>query len=514
MPGSATTSALAEAFMQRFAGLDCAYGTYDLTRPIIREDGKKTGTAITRRAAVTIELWERHLRGEGPGLGIIPIRADNTCVFGAIDIDMYAGFSHQALVAKLKRNNLPLIVCRSKSGGAHVYLFSKVPVPASKMKAKLSEVASFLGHGDCEIFPKQTHILVERGDAGQWLNACYFNGIRGMRYAVNIEGDALSPEQFLDYAGNCSVESSWFNEKIINSSEFVDGPPCLQALAQVGYATGTRNDGLLAIGVYLKKSRPDSWENDLAEFNFKYMQPPLTMPEVQGTAKSLKKKDYTYACTKQPICSHCDAALCRTRKYGVGGGTGAHFPVLGGLTKLTTKPPQFYWSVNDIRMELSTAELQDPRAFQRKCIEYLNLIPAIPSRPVWEAAVQHALDTVMIIDAPSDASPEGQFMDMLEKFCTQRAQAQDLNEIVLGKPYTENGTTYFRMTDLLAYLQIHKFVEFKAPKIASIFRDMKAVHDFKILKGRPTNFWGIKEFARQTEEFKIPEGVKGGQTPF
>lgn len=510
-----TIIALAESFMQRFAGLDSVYGTYDLSKTTIREDGKRSGekAGITKRAPVTVELWEKHLEGKGVGLGIVPIRSDNTAVFGAIDVDIYP-VTHQSIVAKLKRSNLPFVVCRTKSAGAHLYLFSKSPVPAASLVKKLNEVASFLGYGDCEKFPKQTQILVEQGDCGQWINMPYFGGIRGMRYAVDIDGNGLTPEQFLEYAEEMSVDPEWFDSPLVVSTEFNDGPPCLQALSQIGYPTGTRNDGLYNIGVYLKRSRPDDWENQLDDMNHKYMEPPLTMPEVQGTIKSLRKKDYTYGCTKQPICNHCNAALCRTRKFGVGSGTSGRFPMLGGLTKLNTKPPIWFWTVDGVRMELSTSDLQDPRCFQRRCMDYLNVMPQIPSRPVWEAAVQHAMDTTTIIEAPADASPEGQFWEMVEKFCTGRAQALTIEEIVLSKPFSDKGRTYFKIEALISFLTMHKFFEFKSVKIASMLKDAGADHHFKIMKGRGVNFWSIPEFARQSEGFDVPQGATQEDEPF
>jgi hypothetical protein len=507
-------TSLVGAFMRLFAGMDRAYGIYDLSKPIIREDGKRNGAAITKREPVTEELWNRHLSGKEPGIGIIPIMDGNDCWFGAIDIDVYAGLSHQSIVAKLARSKIPMVVCRTKSGGAHLYLFAKDQVTALVMRSKLSEIASFLGYGDCEIFPKQTQILSEQGDVGQWINMPYFGGMRGMRYAVDIEGNALSPEQFVDYAEEQQVDPAWFAEKIIAGNDFADGPPCLQALSQAGYPVGTRNDGLYNIAVYLRKSRPDSWENALEEYNHKFLEPPLTMPEVQGVAKSVKKKEYGYACSKQPICNHCNAALCRTRQFGVGGGAGGRFPLLGGLTKLATRPPLWYWSVDGVRMELTTSELQDPRAFQRRCMEYLNIVPGIPSRATWEAAVQHAMDTVTTVEAPADASPEGMFWDYVEKFCTSRAQAMSLDEIVLGKPYTGEGRTFFRMQDLLSYLNMHKFFDFRGPKIASLLNDAHAEHGFKNLKGRGVNFWSIPAFVTQTEGFGIPKEIQGEEAPF
>ena len=80
---------LAQRFMALFSGHTGAYGTYDI-------DGKNTGlkvqgTAVTKRAAVTEQLWDGHLSGT-KGIGIVPIREDNSCLFGAIDIDEYKNY--------------------------------------------------------------------------------------------------------------------------------------------------------------------------------------------------------------------------------------------------------------------------------------------------------------------------------------------------------------------------------------------------------------------------------------
>jgi hypothetical protein len=503
---------IADRFNNLFRGLESAYGTYDVNKQ--RDDGKLTGDPLTKREPVTLRLWEDHLAGvEKKGIGIVPIRANNTCYFGAIDVDKY-DVNLQEIAIKLRKNNLPLIVCRSKSGGAHLYCFAKVEISAALMQGKLREVAAYLGYGGCEIFPKQTMILVEKGDVGQWINMPYYGGVHGMRYAIDVENNALSMEQFLDVAEQLRVDESWFKQLLIVANDsYADGPPCLQVLAKLGYPDGTRNDGLYNVGVYLKKTHPDSWEVELSKHNHELMQPPLTPIEVQGVIKSLKKKEYSYACTKQPIVSHCNATLCRSRKYGVGGG-GGRFPSLGGLAKLNVKPPIWFWTVDGVRIELTTSEIQDPRAFQRRCMDALHQMPPVPKADVWQAAVQQAMDSVLVIDAPVDASPEGQFWEMIEKFCIGRSQALSLEEILRGKPFTQDNKTYFRLSDVLAYLNNNKFFEFKSHKIASLLKDAGAEHHVSNFKGRTVNYWSIPAFARQVDTFEVPDSVSEGAPPF
>ena len=202
-------------FMQLFDGHGSVYGVYNgITEE--RGDGKKIGTdRRTVRSAVTVDLYERHLAGKN-GLGICPIRADSTVRFGAIDIDVYAELSHATLAKVLTDNKLPLLVCRSKSGGAHIYCFASEPVPARLMVDRLKEIAATLGHGNAEIFPKQIAASDDAG--GNWINLPYFNGLLGTRYAVKADGDALEMEEFLDEAETLRQPLMWFEQPITENA--------------------------------------------------------------------------------------------------------------------------------------------------------------------------------------------------------------------------------------------------------------------------------------------------------
>jgi hypothetical protein len=94
-----------------FEGLKRAHGTY--REDHIGSTGKMGGKAITVHAEVTPQTYADHLSGK-TGLGIVPIRDDNHCMFGAIDIDIYNnGISHVALERQCKELKLPLVICRS-----------------------------------------------------------------------------------------------------------------------------------------------------------------------------------------------------------------------------------------------------------------------------------------------------------------------------------------------------------------------------------------------------------------
>lgn len=111
----------AKTFAGIFDGLKLAYGTYRIDRAA--PNGKQQGKAGVVKNPRTPETWEGHLSGKGDAIGIIPINEDNSCKWGCIDVDQYP-LDHKELIEKIRRMKLPMVVCRSKSGGAHCFLFT------------------------------------------------------------------------------------------------------------------------------------------------------------------------------------------------------------------------------------------------------------------------------------------------------------------------------------------------------------------------------------------------------
>lgn len=498
--------------MALFEGYPDAHGTYRVDSTGVSGE-KQTGKATTVRNPVTSKLWEYHLRGM-IGLGIIPINAESNVKFGAIDIDVYENFSHAELIQKIEKWKMPLIVCRTKSGGAHCYIFLKEFTAAKLVQSKLREMAGLLGYGTSEIFPKQVEILTERGDIGQWINMPYQNLNETTRFAYSADAKPMSISEFVDIATNMRVDmhtlAKWNTKEVIVEA-LPGGPPCLQILCSQGFPKGTRNNGLFNLGVYAMKSHKDSWESKLVELNQKHMDPPLDPTEVMGVIKALKKKEYNYMCDQAPIQQYCNAGKCRTCKFGVGNGMG--LPVMGTLTKLQTKPPIWFIDVDGgKRIELATDQLQDPRKFQLVCMDHLNMMPAIPKKADWDALVQKMMENVSVIEVSKDMSPEGQLIEVIERFCTGRAQAQRQDEILLGKPWTNNDRHYFRVSDIVAYLDRNRFKYDGTRWLCKTLQSIGGKHDFFNIKGKGVNVWSVPEFKTVDEKLQTPDQKQ--DTPF
>ena len=120
-----------------------------------------------------------------------------------------------------------------------------------------------------------------------------------------------------------------------------------------------------------------------------------------------------------------------------------------------------------------------------------------------------------IIDVAEDASTSGQFYDYLEEFCRHLQQAQDREEILLRRPWTdeENGVTYFRLKDLEAFLRKNKFFEYKSHKIAQRLRDKNGESVVLKIKGRAVRVWQIPAFESADVSLDTPQ-FNTQETPF
>jgi len=437
-------------FKKIFEGLKIAYGQYQKGER--SENGKQKGKAFIVRKNVSDDLWENHLKGEGAALGIIPITENNSCKWGCIDIDQY-NFDHFSLIQSIRKHNFPLIVCRSKSGGAHVFLFTEDFIPAATMQATLKKMAATLGYEGSEIFPKQTEILVDRGDTGNFLNLPYHNEMKGLRYAIKDDGNAATLEEFFElYDKYVQKELKEIKtEKIKIVEAFTDGPPCLNKLAKDGFGEGARNNALFNIAVYFKQASPDSWEDELVKANQKYMVPPLSNTEVQMLIKSVNRKGYDkYRCKDAPINSVCQSGLCRTKRFGVGFGE-EDIPQLGNLTKYASKPPQWFLNVGDSRIELKTEQLYSPALFALACLDQANLIVPIVKPKDWKQYYLKPLidNGLQEVEPLESLDPINQITSLLQDWTTKRQSARTMEDILNKLPYTDADRTftYFRMED-------------------------------------------------------------------
>ena len=494
--------------MSLFQGYQLAHGQYRVQTE--EADGKKSGRAITVAETPTKETFEAHLRGDFI-LGVIMLKEDNSCSFGAVDLDIRGEAklteSLEQLEEKIKQT--PLVLCRSKSGGCHLYLFVEPSIPAVDMVATLNQYAAWLGYGGAEIFPKQVNRANER-DRGNWINLPH-GGDDTERYAIH-NGKRLTLEGFLDLAEEKRTTHEALEQNKPNlTDQFSDGPPCLQHIMTQGFPEGGRNNSLFNVGVYFRKKEPDDWQEALMKFNYEHLNSPLPSGEVNALGKSVSKKEYAYTCKQAPICNFCERSKCLTRKYGVGRTGGGQEIQIDAITKYETEnrsSVRWYLDVAGERIEVTTQQLLDQRQLQKICVERLNKCPSTMPGQRWEQRINELLNVVEVIQDPDDASPQGQFDKVLDSFLTGKVQARHRDELMNAKPWhdPDEGKVFFRSEDLFIYLDARRFKYQSQHQIWSWLRNSGGDRKVFRIKSKLVKVWSMPapEFYDDDDALEIP----------
>lgn len=487
-----------EEFAQLFEGSDLAHGHSKLTGEIT-DKGKQEAKSWLDKGQPSKKDWEAHINGEMT-IGLSPINSKSMVKWGAIDVDSY-NLDLVELNTRIVESKLPVVLCRSKSGGPHIYLFCSEWVPAPNMISVLETIASHLGFGTSEIFPKQASITHSDTvtDWGNWINLPYFDGDQSLRYALDEKNEALQTvADFIQYAKNKSVPKKEINSfKIEEKDElFAEGPPCLNRIWE-SETQDFRNISLANAAVYLKLAFPETWKEQLDIYNRK-LKEPLGSSEVETLKQSYEKKEYRYQCDKEPLCRFCNASLCRKRRFGVGG-KGA-LPVHRSLTKINTIPPIWCLDVqtNDggtRRITMETDDLQNPARYQKRCMDTLDEVPPLLKKDDWDRVLRTLFRHVNYVDVPYEMSPEGQFVEILTDFLQDSVSNEcdrTIEDLIRGLPYQDTQGYYFRMKDLMKHLKAQQFTELKRNQINAVIKEkLKAWKEFKHLCNRGVNYWII-----------------------
>jgi len=483
-------------FKEIFSGLETSYGITTMTGEI-RDDGKNEAESKVVHKPVTDELWKKHLDGLFPALGIMPIRADNKCKWGCIDIDVY-DLNHKELIDKIKQKNLPLIVFKSKSGGAHVFLFCKEYVAASLVRQKLKAMAALIGHSNRELYPKQDYVRADKGQVGSWLNVPYHGGDKSVRCALDDNAIPLSLEKFFRVYDNISLtEKDLIHSKIIPTKEddndlLKGAPPCLITLLSDGVPKGKRNDTMFNVGVYLRKRFPKEWKGKMNVYNQQFMKPPLDDKEIEDATESLNKKEYRYKCKQEPILSFCESKICVKREFGVGDNVPP--PEITRIEKFPSDPPIYIVTIDGKQVEVDKTTLHDFEKFSIEAMDQLHQVLLPMGKIVWRKILNKIMgnkDTYEVLPAPETTKIDYQFKELLADFIN-KAPGKEMKDVKINKPFTEDGYTYFKNQALQQYLGRHKHFTLAKNKTQKMLQDVfKAVLHQPKIDGKTVRVWKI-----------------------
>ncbi len=489
-------------FKSIFNGLDRAYGQYKSEGP--KTNGKIGGKAFIIKEPVTDKLWTDHIGGKDPSLGIIPIRDDSTCSWGCIDVDTYP-LDHKKLIKKIRDLKLPLVMCRSKSGGAHVFIFLKEPVQARLVRDKLAEWSAEIGYANCEIFPKQIEIKADRGDTGNFLNLPYHDGDSTNRHAFNDDGSgSLLDEFFSLYDTHAVDQKTLLSIKVKRKKEIKeleDGPPCLSTLMSQGIPEGGRDNTLYQYAVYAKKKWPDEWQTKIDQFNHESMDPPLDFRQVQKTILQHDKKDYQYKCKDQPMEGVCKKQPCRGKKYGVGNFFESQ---LSDLIKYESDDSIFYLNVDGHHIRLTNEEFYYQHKFRLACQNQITDTPTMMSSRNWDDLKRSLQQNVTTHIMPKEIRKEGRFEALLHQFLDDQGAALVIDEVNMGKAFFEKGKAFFKMDALQTFLEKKRFKDFSTTRMTAAIRQMHGDHVRRPVNGKTTFMWWIPYTQKEEKSFAVP----------
>ena len=510
-------------FINIFSGLRRRYGYCNVQNAKIHPaTGKKYfekkdyGWSKLDWGPLKDEHYIEHLEGKR-SIGIQPCDDNDEAVFGAIDIDPrnYSTFSPQKYLETIENKNLPLIPVRSKSGGLHLYLFTKEKVKASEIREFLEDMLFILGlPPSTEVYPKQTTLKSEGADGnksvGSFINIPYFG--KKERVAMFTNGEDMDFDMFMKVVKLNSkskkelyeIKTGKISDALLGQSdEFKDGPPCLSVICgqlekgnysdpEDGGAHNKLPDGrdefLYNIMVWAKKRFPDSWEKivkDKAE--------ELLVYDVSWDTKKIdskiilwKKETANYKCHGKPVSSFCNKNVCLTRKYGIGSQVLADWPEIVGITKWEYRPEPAF----ELDIKMPSGKLKKVFA---KNIEYLveqkrikallaahvGILPPTMKNTAFTQMINGLLSTAQSEYPEKETQPIGILFNEIKAWING-PQAESFAAFKNGSVLIENGKAFFTFSHFYEELKRNHGWSIKSDKtLEDIKRNFRALYKQK-----------------------------------
>ena len=154
-------------------------------------------------------------------------------------------------------------------------------------------------------------------------------------------------------------------------------------------------------------------------------------------------------------------------------------------------------------------------------MEQLKVMPPKLKDSDWEITVNSLMEKCNEIQVPEELTYKGQFISILESYCTGRVQAQTFEEVMLGKPYTEveEAKTYFRLDSLMEFMRQKKFDSYTRAQVQERLKEINneessTVKKFKTSSGKwkSVRVWWIPEIVSEVEINEIP--IEKEEVPF
>ena len=465
-----------EEFKKAFTGLERNFGFCNINNGYKDPDtGKikfKNGDYGWSGKPITDSDYQQHLDGT-KSIGIQPCNDDGLARFGAIDIDpkIYKNLDVKYYLDIIQEKELPLIPTRSKSGGLHLYLFTKELVKAKIIKDFLEEVLFlFKLPINTEIFPKQTKLGSNTdGDKinGNFINLPYFN--KNDRVALSPNGEEMSFELFLNCIELNKVTSDKLKElssSIIQkelkggAEEFKDGPPCLEILSKNKMKDG-RDRFLYNYMVFAKKKYSDNWRDKVLQAGRNYFEFNSTWTDdhIKMKIKTWDKETKGHTCSDELLAPVCVKSECVKRKFGIISDKKINWPLMTNLQKIDFKPdPEYYFTVENKKGESvpvhakDVNKIKDQKELRGLIMAQVDVLPPPIKAMEFYEMINALLDTVDTVQPAPGTRP----MEILKKLLKEHIngpQATTYNSFLSGNVLKDKEYAYFVYDDFYNFLK-------------------------------------------------------------
>jgi len=526
-----------DKFINIFEGLSSAYGQFrkDNNRLSVKVEGK----SFIEKKPVTKELWQNHLNGIGSNLGVFPLTREGTCKWGAIDIDVN-NFDYEDLLNRIRKQKLPLIMFRSKSGRAHVYMFMKDFTPAQEVQTVMKKFAGKLGLADKldRVYPMQTSL--GKNDFGSWLNMPYYNQEETSTCAYKDNFDGATIEEFFEMYDKY-VQTDLSQHLVEEVKQNIKKPkektledfllPCTKNCLKLNnnkIPDENRNDYLLhmytwsmrAVEKGVKKipeySKMDA-ETLLKYFNQEYMVKPVEEKEIQNTIFKSKDKEYKYLCKKPTITKYCDSSACTRHLCGITPLDAEKLvkatQALGKITRYLSEPPIFFESVDvknengsgykRIRVEMQGEDIMNKQKWLNKLANqgYFPHISLHEQKSSDFLVMQYErLENCLNEAADEEASEDFEFKSIIYSFVNKMTVSYNKEDLLKNACYVNKDTHEldFKLPSLMEYLKSNHIkipanqLTLKLKKIMGAKKINGTVYDEVLDKQRSYPTWRFK----------------------
>ena len=233
--------------------------------------------------------------------------------------------------------------------------------------------------------------------------------------------------------------------------------------------------------------------------------PMLKLNEVEGIIKAVRKKEFYFKCNEYPIVQYCNKTECKKRRFGIGSFHNGSELQFENLTKYISSDNTVRWyaSYQGQRIQLSTPELLNQKILMLKMLDATNTIFQPMKQPEWMAKIENLLKNCEIYFDPADASPKGQFKELLDVFLTEGVHGKKKSDLMKHNTYYDekNDEIYFKSANLFTYLKNRRFY-FDENEIWHWLKDYNGRADQISIGGKNIRVWILPapDFYKDDEE--------------